>query len=148
MILDIHDIVPEFYASKFKVSERSFVFRMLLLAEKLSAKYANHVIISNHLWRTKLIQRSVRPEKCTAIINYPDPSIFSCRPRRVAATDGDFVMCYPGTLNSHQGVDIAIRRHGIAARQSRRNSSYSSSATARPARNFKPWSPAAAGGAV
>src|SRR5271165_6190714 len=27
VILDIHDIVPEFYASKFKVNERSAVFR-------------------------------------------------------------------------------------------------------------------------
>ena len=107
VILDIHDIVPEFYASKFKVSERSLVFRLLLLVEKLSAAYSNHVIISNHLWRTKLIRRSVQPEKCTAIINYPDLSIFFRRPRTVA-TNGDFVMCYPGTLNRHQGVDLAI----------------------------------------
>src|SRR5271166_1449923 len=57
VILDIHDIVPEFYASKFKVSERSLVFRLLLMVEKLSAAYSNHVIISNHLWRTKLIRR-------------------------------------------------------------------------------------------
>src|SRR5208337_3740288 len=98
---------PEFYASKFKVSERSLVFRLLLMVEKLSAAYSNHVIISNHLWRTKLIQRSVRPEKCTAIINYPDLSIFFRRPRTVA-TNGDFIMCYPGTLNWHQGVDLAI----------------------------------------
>ncbi len=107
VILDIHDIVPEFYASKFKANEGSLAFRLLLLIEKLSAAYADHVIISNHLWRTKLTQRSVQPEKCTAIINYPDPSIFSHRPPRVAS-EGDFVMCYPGTLNRHQGVDLAI----------------------------------------
>ncbi len=107
VILDIHDIVPEFYASKFKANEGSLAFRLLLLIEKLSATYADHVIISNHLWRTKLIQRSVRPEKCTAIINYPDPSIFFRRRPRVA-TNTDFVMCYPGTLNRHQGVDLAI----------------------------------------
>jgi glycosyltransferase involved in cell wall biosynthesis len=107
VILDIHDIVPEFYASKFKVSERSLTFRLLVLVEKFAAAYANHVIISNHLWRTKLIRRSVQPNKCTAIINYPDPSIFFPRPRAVA-TNGDFVMCYPGTLNWHQGVDLAI----------------------------------------
>lgn len=107
VILDIHDIVPEFYASKFKASERSLAFRSLLLIEKLSVTYSNQVIISNHLWHTKLTQRSVRPEKCTAIINYPDLSIFSRRPRKVA-TNNDFVVCYPGTLNWHQGVDLAI----------------------------------------
>jgi glycosyltransferase involved in cell wall biosynthesis len=107
VILDIHDIVPEFYASKFKVKESSLTFRILLVIEKLSIAYSDHVIISNHLWRDKLIQRSVRSKKCTAIINYPDTSIFFCRPR-TPATNGNVVLCYPGTLNGHQGVDLAI----------------------------------------
>jgi glycosyltransferase involved in cell wall biosynthesis len=107
VVLDIHDIVPEFYASKFKVGERSWVFRMLLLAEKLSITYSDHVIISNHLWYTKITGRSVKPEKCTVIINYPDLSIFFPRPRGISSS-GQFLMCYPGTLNQHQGVDLAV----------------------------------------
>lgn len=107
VILDIHDIVPEFYASKFKVSERSVIFRTLVLVERLSIAYSNHVIIANHLWHEKLTRRSVRPEKCTAIINYPDPSIFSRRGGQ-ARRSTEFVMCYPGTLSWHQGLDIAI----------------------------------------
>jgi glycosyltransferase involved in cell wall biosynthesis len=107
VVLDIHDIVPEFYASKFKVGERSWVFRLLLVAEKLAIAYSNHVIISNDLWYTKITQRSVKPEKCTVVINYPDLSIFSARPRGTTA-NGDFIMCYPGTLNQHQGVDLAV----------------------------------------
>ena len=107
VILDIHDIVPEFYASKFKVSERSMVFRMLVLLERLSIAYSNHVIISNHLWHDKLIHRSVRAEKCTTLINFPDLNIFWRRERTVA-TNNDFVMCYPGTLNWHQGLEIAV----------------------------------------
>ena len=107
VILDIHDIVPEFYASKFKVKERSIIFRLLLLVEKLSAAFSDHVIISNHLWWAKLTERSVRVDKCTTIINYPDPSIFFPRPR-TSSNNEEFVMCYPGTLNWHQGVDKAI----------------------------------------
>ena len=107
VILDIHDIVPEFYASKFKVDERSLTFRMLVLVERLSSAFANHVIISNDLWRTRLVQRSVPGRKCTAIINYPDPAIFSPRPQS-SVGDGRLRLCYPGTLNWHQGVDIAV----------------------------------------
>ena len=107
VILDIHDIVPEFYASKFKVSETSWVFRALLLAERMSIAYSDHVIISNHLWQEKLTKRAVRQDKCTTIINYTDLSIFS--PRIPAAQVRDeFVMCYPGTLNWHQGLDVAV----------------------------------------
>lgn len=107
VILDIHDIVPEFYASKFKVNDGSLAFRALVTMERLSIAYSSHVIIANHLWYEKLIRRSVRPEKCTAIINYPDPAIFSRRGGATPARD-EFVMCYPGTLSWHQGLDIAI----------------------------------------
>jgi glycosyltransferase involved in cell wall biosynthesis len=107
VILDIHDIVPEFYASKFKVSQGSLVFRALLLVERLSILYSDHVIIANHLWYRKLVDRSVRAENCTAIINYPDPAIFSPRPQRERVND-DFVLCYPGTLAWHQGLDVAV----------------------------------------
>lgn len=106
ILLDIHDIVPEFYASKFKVKERSIAFRTLLLVERMSCKYADHVIISNHLWHQKVTARSVMMHKCTTIINYPDPAIFS--PRHLPKENKHFVMCYPGTLNWHQGVDLAI----------------------------------------
>src|ERR1017187_3102436 len=94
VILDIHDIVPEFYGSKFKVGERSLTFQLLVLLERLSIAYSNHVIISNHLWNEKLVRRSVCPEKCTTIINYPDLSIFWRRPRPTPHTN-DFVMFYP-----------------------------------------------------
>lgn len=107
VILDIHDIVPEFYASKFRVGTNSFVFRALVWMERLSIAYSHHVIIANHLWYEKLIRRSVRSEKCTAIINYPDPSIFSRRDKRVRSGD-EFVLCYPGTLSWHQGLDLAV----------------------------------------
>lgn len=107
VILDIHDIVPEFYASKFHVREGSPVFRLLVLIERLSIAYSSHAIIANHLWHAKLIRRSVRAEKCTAIINYPDPSIFSPRPGPQRTAD-EFVMCYPGTLSWHQGLDLAV----------------------------------------
>lgn len=107
VILDIHDIVPEFYASKFKVRPESMVFRALVWLEQLSIAYSSHVIISNDLWREKLVRRSVRPQKCTSLINYPDPSIFSPRPRPASGSE-EFVMCYPGTLSWHQGLDIAI----------------------------------------
>lgn len=108
IILDIHDIVPELYASKFGVSPHSLIFRLLLLVEKLSTAYADHVIIANDLWREKIVARSVEAAKCTALINYPDISIFSKQERKQDAS-GEFILCYPGTLNRHQGLDVAIR---------------------------------------
>jgi glycosyltransferase involved in cell wall biosynthesis len=112
IILDIHDILPEFYASKFGLSSNSFLFRMLVLVEGVSTHFADHVIVANHLWRERL-SRSVRPDKCTTIINYPDPCIFYRRAR--AEKSQAFRILYPGSLNQHQGLDIAIRAFAQAA---------------------------------
>jgi len=107
VILDIHDIVPEFYASKFRVSKHSFMFKALLTTERIAARFVDHVIVANHIWRETLVARSVADERCTVVLNWPDPTIFYRRGR--VRADGRFVMIYPGTLNHHQGVDIAIR---------------------------------------
>ncbi len=107
LILDIHDIVPEFYASKFSGKDGNAVSRALIAVEKASIRFSDHVIISNHIWEKKLVSRSVSSDKCTVILNYPDPAIFSARAR--TRGDDKFIMMYPGTLNWHQGLDLAIK---------------------------------------
>jgi glycosyltransferase involved in cell wall biosynthesis len=115
VILDIHDILPEFYASKFKTSRGSRTFKFLLLCEKLSSAFSDHVIIANHIWYERLTSRSVRLEKCTPIRNYPDPHVFFPRPR--TRIDEPFTVMYPGTLNWHQGLDVAIKAFARVAKQ-------------------------------
>jgi len=107
VILDIHDILPEFYASKFNAGQDSVVYRTLLIVERWSAKLASHVIIANHLWYERLVRRSVAKEKCAVICNYPNPDIFHLQQK--SKRNGRFLLMYPGSLNWHQGVDIAIR---------------------------------------
>ena len=115
IILDIHDIVPEFYAAKFNVDQASLAFRALKLLERLSASFADHVIAANDIWLDKLTTRSVRPDKCSSFINYPDMSVFRSD-LRTRGNDGRFVLSYPGTLNWHQGLDIAVKAFAIAHR--------------------------------
>lgn len=107
IVLDIHDIVPEFYASKFNVNKESAVFKALALIEKASIAFSDHVIIANHIWEKTLTSRSVKKDKCTTMLNYPDLSIFYRRPR--TRNDGKFIVIFPGTISWHQGLDIAIK---------------------------------------
>ena len=111
VILDIHDLVPEFYSNKFENGKKGFLYNALVITETISAKFANHVIVSNHLWHNTLISRSVPPKKCTAIINYPDKKFFF--PQKPTKTRNYFIFLYPGTLNWHQGLDIAIKSFAI-----------------------------------
>jgi glycosyltransferase involved in cell wall biosynthesis len=115
IILDIHDILPEFYASKFKSHERSLAFRVLVLLERLSAKFADRVILSNHIWYSRYTSRSAAPEKCSVIMNYPNTAVFFPRQRREHKSGFTFI--YPGTLNWHQGLDIAVKAFAILAKK-------------------------------
>ncbi|HJR59556.1 MAG TPA: glycosyltransferase family 4 protein [Vicinamibacterales bacterium] len=114
IILDIHDILPELYAGKFGAGPGSVTFRALLFVERVSCRFAHHVVVSNHLWHAKLADRAVPAARCTTIMNYPDLELFKPLPAGCHRKDGPFIALYPGTLNHHQGVDIAIRAFGLA----------------------------------
>jgi glycosyltransferase involved in cell wall biosynthesis len=107
IILDIHDIVPEFYASKFDVPADSLIFKSLVLTERASTAFADYVIIANHLWEKILTARSVNRDKCSTFLNYPVPAFFHSYPK--TGHNGKIRLIYPGSLNWHQGIDIAIR---------------------------------------
>lgn len=106
IVLDIHDIVPEFYASKFKLPTTSVGVRMLLWMEKVSAAFADQVIISNHLWREKYAERTGAGSKCSVFINNVDARRF--RRRNRTRLDPNLRVIFPGGLQWHQGLDIAI----------------------------------------
>jgi len=107
LILDIHDIVPELFANKFKSALKVVYVSGLRAVEKLSVRFVDHVIVSNHLWAEKLLARSVRANRCSVVVNLPDPEIFARHPR--TREDDRFILIYPGTFQWHQGLDIGIR---------------------------------------
>jgi glycosyltransferase involved in cell wall biosynthesis len=109
VILDIHDLLPELYASKFRINYNTFLFKCLIFIERCSAKFATHVIVANHLWRDRLVARSSTSEKCSVVRNRPDLDIFVAQARETRKPNERFVLIYPGTLNWHQGLDVAIR---------------------------------------
>jgi glycosyltransferase involved in cell wall biosynthesis len=115
VILDIHDVLPEFYASKFGKNKKSLAFNTLVLVEGLCGRFADHVIIANDIWLDRYARRSGQANKCSAILNFPDPDIFVRRGRK--RNDNKVVFLYPGTLNWHQGIDIAIRAFAKVKRQ-------------------------------
>jgi glycosyltransferase involved in cell wall biosynthesis len=109
VILDIHDLLPEFYASKFKAKHSSLLFRGMQLIERWSAGFAHHVIVANDIWCDKLVLRSSQAQKCSVVRNRPDLDIFTKMRGTRKDVEGKFLCIYPGSLNWHQGLDIAIR---------------------------------------
>ncbi len=106
LVLDVHDLVPELFASKFGAGRGSAYVGLLTSVEKMSAGFVDHVIVSNDLWRKTLISRSVSEDKCSVFLNHVDPAVFYRRPR--TRNDEKFIILFPGSFQWHQGLDIAI----------------------------------------
>ena len=107
LILDIHDLVPDLFESKFSSGPKRLYIAALRLIEKLSIKFVDHVIISNDLWRERLVARSVEDARCSVFVNNTDTQIFKRHAR--TRSDGKFIVIFPGTFQWHQGLDIGIR---------------------------------------
>lgn len=112
IILDLHDLMPEFFASSFKTGMENAAVRLLLIQEKLSCWFANHVITVTELWRKSLIGRGVSAEKVSVVMNVADDSIFH---RLTIPVTGDtkkstdsFNLIYHGTLAHRYGIDLLI----------------------------------------
>ena len=105
VILDLRDLMPELYASKFGFSGP--IFWLLKAIEKLSAGFADHIIVANPIWFERVSRRSAPRSKCSMFWYYPDTRLF--HPQQQRRRNGAFRIIYPGSLNRHQGVDVAVR---------------------------------------
>lgn len=106
VILDIHDIVPEFYAAKFGKKAGRLTIAALKWLERASARFADYTIIANHLWQECYMERTGTQDRCSAFINNVDSSVFV--PAKAKRDDDKLIILFPGSLSWHQGVDIAI----------------------------------------
>jgi glycosyltransferase involved in cell wall biosynthesis len=111
LILDLHDLTPELFSSKFRIKPSSPVIGALKLIEKMSCRFVDHVIISNHIWSDVVEARSVRKDRCSVMINSVDSAIFYRRPRE--RKDSRFIIIFHGAYQWHQGLDIAIEAFAL-----------------------------------
>ena len=109
VILDVHDSVPETFATKF--SADSVLTKVLRLEEKLSAFVAHKVICVNHPQRDALVARGIPRAKTFISMNVPDPRIFGPAAGDVvpAQKHDHFNLVYHGTMVERLGVDLIIQ---------------------------------------
>jgi len=113
VVLDVHDSVPETFASKF--SDRPIIQKALCFEERLSARVAHKVICVNHPQRDALVARGIPASKTFISMNVPDPTIFK-RPsiEGLPTVPGKyFNLVYHGTMVERLGVDLIIRAVGL-----------------------------------
>ena len=110
IILDLHDLMPEFYASRFR-SSRSLMARLVRLQERMSCRFADHVITVSEHWRQSLIQRGVPAEKCSVVMNVADDSIFQYSVSVLLPSQDQkiFRLIYHGAIVERYGLDLILQ---------------------------------------
>ena len=117
LILDMHEITPEFYMSKYGIGERSKLIRLLTWLEKISFDFADRVITINQPVLDLFVDRGLAPGKGTVMMNAVDEGRFMSAMKAPAHDDtstGKFVMMYHGTLTRIYGRDLAVEAFAIA----------------------------------
>lgn len=108
IVLDIHDMMPELYMSKFRLSAKHWLIRLLVLQEQFSIRVADEVICVHHPHRDVLCSRGAPLNKITILPNVPDPAIMPSTAVSPIA-DGSFRIVYHGTIARRLGLDLAVR---------------------------------------
>lgn len=111
VILDLHDLMPEFFAGRFGDGWARHLVGLVKLQERLSCGYADHVITVSEHWRRTLIERGVPPARCSVVMNVADETVFA-RPGTPRENEGTHLI-YHGTVTRRYGLDLAIRAVAI-----------------------------------
>lgn len=120
LILDLHDLMPEFYSARFNSSLASWPARLMAWQEQLSCRFADHVITVTEPWRQTLIRRGVPASKCSVVMNVADDRIFHRGAPAAAshpAKNGGLKLIYHGNLTERYGIDLAIRAVALVQKQ-------------------------------
>lgn len=111
IILDLHDLMPEFFAAKTDSDMSSRLVRLVAWQERLSCLFADQVITVTEVWKDTLIKRGVPAHKVSVVMNVADTRIFhrlngAPQPSR----NGErFGLIYHGTFTHRYGVDLIVK---------------------------------------
>jgi glycosyltransferase involved in cell wall biosynthesis len=112
VILDLHELMPEVFATKFNLSMDSRSVRTAEKIEKISVDYSDFTITTSPNREKKLKARTSK-SNITVIMNLPKKDIFKSRDMsnfiRENNLEKSFIVSFIGGLNPERELDIVIR---------------------------------------
>ncbi len=115
IVLDMHEITPEFYRSKYGIAENAWLVSVLTLLERVSFNFADRVMTVNEPILNLLVSRGLPRQKSTVLMNAADEARFATTSAsRAPVARPTFAMLYHGTLTRIYGLDIAVEAFALA----------------------------------
>lgn len=124
-VFDHHDLSPELYLSRYK-TEGGFIYKVLLLEEKLCLRSANLIIATNESYKEIDIKRgNKKSEEIFIVRNGPDLSLFKeVDPDKELKASGKKILVYIGVMGPQDGVDYLLRSLYILVNEFNRKDFY------------------------
>lgn len=109
VILDVHDLVPELYQSKFGLPETHPLIRLFIWIERISISFADRSISVHRQHLDALLHHGNPPGKFSILLNVPDMKMFAANGNPYSVGDSSFNLIYHGTVSERHGLEVAIR---------------------------------------
>ncbi|KAA3620022.1 MAG: glycosyltransferase WbuB [Calditrichaeota bacterium] len=110
-VFDHHDLSPEMYYARFSGEGNKIVYKALLAIEKMTFRFADHVIATNESYKEIAVTRGkVDKEKVSIVRNGPElKRLRLSEPDQELQAMGKTIIGFVGDMGYHDGVDNLIR---------------------------------------
>ena len=110
-IYDHHDLAPELYLTRFS-KRKDFIYKILILCEKLSCKLASVIITTNQSYKQIEIERhNINPDKIYIVRNNPIISECSLKDNNELKkpNNNKKILLFLGSINPQDGIDVLLQ---------------------------------------
>jgi glycosyltransferase involved in cell wall biosynthesis len=109
IVLDLHDLTPELFGTKWNDKKNSSINALIKYVEKISCKYSDKLITVSSVCKDNLVSRGIPGDKITIVMNTPNEKIFKYDQGREYNTIlSGAKLIYHGTVGERFGLHIAI----------------------------------------
>jgi glycosyltransferase involved in cell wall biosynthesis len=110
VLLDLHECMPEYGATKYGVPMGHRMVRVLKFLERVSIGFADFVTTCTEQMRERFIERGAPAEKIAVVLNSFDDERFAPERYLRAAPEHDgFTLICHGTIEPNYGLDLVVR---------------------------------------
>jgi len=112
LLLDMHEITPEFYRQKYTVAASHPVVKVLGVIEQASLGYADAALTVSDALRERFEARGADGGRIALVMNSADERLFPCASGAYLAGAGapdPLNLVYHGSLLPYYGIDLLIR---------------------------------------
>jgi glycosyltransferase involved in cell wall biosynthesis len=110
LLLDLHEAMPAFFASRFPGAARGPVRWLLGMAERISIAAASHCLTVNDALRDRLVAGGLDPSRIDVVPNTPSLVVFDAdrHPSRSFMADGRLRLGYAGAVTPTYELSVVL----------------------------------------